>query len=456
MTSGTPEQKDCIVAPASPKGVGAIALIRLSGKDSFKILNKIFQGKDLENAKSHTIHFGKIMDGLEEIDEVLVSVFKAPRSYTMEDIAEISTHGSPYIVDRVIRLLIENGARFAKAGEFTQRAFLNGRFDLAQAEAVADLIASESEAEHKNAINQMRGGFSQEIKKLREELIHFASLIELELDFSEEDVEFADREKLKALVENIRMVVTELIQSFKYGSVLKEGIPVAIVGKPNAGKSTLMNALLKEEKAIVTEIAGTTRDYIEDHFVLDGIKFRLIDTAGLRDTQDIIEAAGVKRSIEQLEKAKIGIYLFDAMETGPVELEKELNPLRSHCDALFPIGNKSDLGLHSGWTGKEKDILFISAKGQENLKFFTDLLTKAALEGLSGDTSTITNARHYESLLKCQQALDEVLQSLSSQVATDLIAQDIRYALHQLGEITGEITTDDLLENIFSKFCIGK
>ncbi|MEQ8358257.1 MAG: tRNA uridine-5-carboxymethylaminomethyl(34) synthesis GTPase MnmE [Cytophagales bacterium] len=456
MTSGTPEQKDCIVAPASPKGVGAIALIRLSGKDSFKILNKIFQGKDLENAKSHTIHFGKIMDGLEEIDEVLVSIFKAPRSYTMEDIAEISTHGSPYIVDRVIRLLIENGARFAKAGEFTQRAFLNGRFDLAQAEAVADLIASESEAEHKNAINQMRGGFSQEIKKLREELIHFASLIELELDFSEEDVEFADREKLKALVENIRMVVTELIQSFKYGSVLKEGIPVAIVGKPNAGKSTLMNALLKEEKAIVTEIAGTTRDYIEDHFVLDGIKFRLIDTAGLRDTQDIIEAAGVKRSIEQLEKAKIGIYLFDALETGPGELEKDLKPLRSHCDALFPIGNKSDLGLHSGWTGKEKDILFISAKGQENLKFFTDLLTKAALEGLSGDTSTVTNARHYESLLKCQKALDEVLQSLSSQVATDLIAQDIRYALHQLGEITGEITTDDLLENIFSKFCIGK
>ncbi|QNL23009.1 tRNA uridine-5-carboxymethylaminomethyl(34) synthesis GTPase MnmE [Hyphobacterium sp. CCMP332] len=456
MSSNIPEQKDCIVAPASPKGVGAIALIRLSGKDSFRILNRIFQGKDLEKAKSHRIYYGRIMDGAEEIDEVLVSVFKAPRSYTMEDIAEISTHGSPYIVDRVIRLLIENGARFAKAGEFTQRAFLNGRFDLAQAEAVADLIASESEAEHKNAINQMRGGFSQEIKKLREELIHFASLIELELDFSEEDVEFADREKLKALVENIRMVVTELIQSFKFGSVLKEGIPVAIVGKPNAGKSTLMNALLKEEKAIVTEIAGTTRDYIEDHFVLDGIKFRLIDTAGLRDTQDIIEAAGVKRSIEQLEKAKIGIYLFDAMETGPGELEKELKPLHSHCEALFPIGNKSDLGLHSGWTGKEEDILFISAKGQENLKLFTDLLTKAALEGLSGDTSTITNARHYESLLKCQKSLDEVLESLSSQVATDLIAQDIRYALHHLGEITGEITTDDLLENIFSKFCIGK
>ncbi len=456
MSSNIPEQKDCIIAPATAKGVGAIALIRLSGKGTFEILNKVFQGKDLEKAKSHTLHFGKIMDGDEEIDEVLVSVFKAPRSYTLEDIAEISTHGSPYIVDRVIRLLIDKGARLAKAGEFTQRAFLNGRFDLAQAEAVADLISSESEAEHRNAINQMRGGFSQEIKKLREELINFASLIELELDFSEEDVEFADREKLKKLVESIRMVVTELIQSFKYGSALKEGIPVAIVGKPNAGKSTLMNALLKEEKAIVTEIAGTTRDYIEDHFVLDGVKFRLIDTAGLRETQDIIEAAGVKRSIEQLEKAKIGIYLFDALETSPEELEKELKPLRSHCDALYPIGNKSDLGLHSNWSGNEKDVLFISAKGQENLKLFTDLITSATLEGLSGDTSTVTNARHYESLLKCQQALDEVLEALSSELSTDLIAQDIRYALHHLGEITGEITTDDLLENIFSKFCIGK
>ena len=456
MSSNIPKQKDCIIAPATAKGVGAIAVIRLSGLNTFEILNSAFQGKNLNKVESHSLHLGKIMEDGEEIDEVLVSVFKAPRSYTMEDIAEISSHGSPYIVDRIIRCLINKGARFAKAGEFTQRAFLNGRFDLAQAEAVADLIASESEAEHKNAINQMRGGFSLEIKKLREELVNFASLIELELDFAEEDVEFADRSQIRTLVERILHAISELIQSFSYGSVLKEGIPVAIVGKPNAGKSTLMNALLKEEKAIVTEIAGTTRDYIEDHFVLDGIKFRLIDTAGLRETQDIIEAAGVKRSIEQLEKAKIGIYLFDALETSPEELEKELKPLRSHCEALYPIGNKSDLGLHSEWTGNEKDVLFISAKGQENLKLFTDLISNAALEGLSGDTSTVTNARHYESLLKCRKSLEEVLEALSSKLSTDLIAQDIRYALHHLGEITGEITTDDLLENIFSKFCIGK
>ncbi|MEM7550415.1 MAG: tRNA uridine-5-carboxymethylaminomethyl(34) synthesis GTPase MnmE [Bacteroidota bacterium] len=450
---------DTIVALATPAGTSAVAIIRVSGKRSFDIVNSVFRSKDLSKQDSHTIHFGTIRNDSEIIDEVLVSVFKNPHSYTKEDALEISCHGSNYVIKRIIELLIDKGARLAKAGEFSQRAFLNGRFDLAQAEAVADLIASDTEAAHKAAMNQMRGGFSEEIRQLRERLVHFASMIELELDFAEEDVEFASRDELKDLVNQIRSVIVELIKSFEVGNVIKSGVPTVIAGKPNAGKSTLLNALLNEEKAIVSDIPGTTRDVIEDEIIIEGIFFRFIDTAGIRETKDKIEAIGVERTHERMKKASLILFLFDLSVETETEIFTEINRLENLGIPFIPIGNKIDVAPKEllDRLQKHPEFEFISAEVQQNL----DGLKSKLLETVdfkkigSGDT-IVTNARHYESLTKTRQALEDVLKGIDDQITNDFLALDIRQSLHHLGEITGEITNDDLLANIFSKFCIGK
>jgi len=459
---------DTIVAPATPPGQSAVAVIRISGKESFQIVKKIWKGKDLDNAKTHTLHFGKIVDlNNEVVDEVLLSVFRAPHSFTMEDSIEISTHGSPYIVQRVLSLLLQAGARMAEPGEFTKRAYLNGRFDLVQAEAVADLIASQSSAAHRVAMQQMRGRFSSKIKQLREQLIHFASLLELELDFSEEDVEFADRTQLLSLLSQIKKVVHHLKESYKYGNVLKRGVPVAIVGKPNAGKSTLLNALLQEEKAIVSDIAGTTRDVIEDEITIEGITFRFIDTAGIRETSDTIEAIGVERARQKMKEASIILYLFDVNTANIEEVQDAIQEIENLNVSYILLGNKTDmLSEHSKLTAIQEALkkesqapfMFISAKNEkdvENLK--SELLKRVQQWEASLQTDIIvTNARHYEFLEKAEQALSQAEYGLLSQLPSDLVAMDVRATLHFLGEITGEITTEDLLGNIFSKFCIGK
>lgn len=452
--------EDTIIALATPPGVGAIAVIRLSGKDAIKIANSVFKGKNLEKQASHTIHFGTIRDGETIIDEVLISLFVAPKSFTKENVVEISTHGSPYIIKKVIQLLLAKGARLAKAGEFTKRAFMNGQFDLAQAEAVADLIHSDSEAAHQAALNQMRGGFSSEIKKLRDELIHFASMIELELDFVEEDVEFASREDLKNLVNKLLAVIKPLISSFDLGNVIKNGVPTVIAGKPNAGKSTLLNALLNEEKAIVSEIAGTTRDFIEDELNVEGVIFRFIDTAGLRETTDTIEAIGVQRTQEKMKQASLILYLFDLTQADLVEINRDINKLENLGVPFLKIGNKidkSDPDFVDNLTKLHPDLILISAGKKENL----DVLKEKLLEKVNADqfrtgNTIVTNIRHYESLLNTRQSLEAVITGIDRGVSNDFVAFDIRQALHHLGEITGEITTDDLLANIFSKFCIGK
>ncbi len=456
-TPSGPDQ-DTIVALATGNGSSAIAVIRISGKDAFLIVNKIFSSKDLTTLPTHTIHLGNIRDGERIIDEVLISIFKAPHSYTKENIVEISCHGSPYVVKQILKLLIRSGARYAQPGEFTKRAFLNGRFDLARAEAVADIIASDSEASHRAAMQQMRGGFSNEIKLLREQLIHFASLIELELDFSEEDVEFADRSKLRELVYNIRRVVLELVNSFDLGNAMKNGVPTVIAGKPNAGKSTLLNSLLNEDRAIVSEIPGTTRDLIEDELILGGVNFRFIDTAGLRETVDKVEAMGIEKTKQKMKQASLIIYLFDVNTTTEKELKEDLSELR-HIDIPYVVvGNKIDANSKSIHSFKNFDgIIFISAShkaGIEELK--EKLLEMVNLKSFKTGDVVVTNMRHYENLAHTQEALEEVLEGLDTGVTGDFLAQDIRRALHFLGEITGEITTDDLLDNIFSKFCIGK
>jgi tRNA modification GTPase len=450
---------DTIVALATPQGIGAIGVVRLSGPQAISIANKVFYGKDLEKADSHTIHFGTIREGKEIIDEVLMSVFIAPKSFTKENVVEISCHGSAYIIKRIINLLLAEGARLAKPGEFTKRAFLNGQFDLAQAEAVADLISSDSEAAHQAAITQMRGGFSSDIKALREQLIHFASMIELELDFSEEDVEFANRDDLARLVMNLKTVINQLIKSFDLGNVIKNGVPTVIAGKPNAGKSTLLNALLKEEKAIVSDIAGTTRDSIEDEINIDGIIFRFIDTAGIRDTTDVIEAMGVQRTHSKMKEASLILYLFDLANDNITDIRKEINKLENLGKPFIPIGNKIDKapgGLLNQL--KEDDrFIFISASQQQYLEELKDkILEQVNLKNVRSSDTIVTNARHFESLLKTSQSLDDVLTGIHSHVTGDFLALDIRQALHHLGEITGEVTNDDLLANIFSKFCIGK
>ena len=460
MSFNISEREDTIIALATPQGVGAIAVIRLSGKAAIELTNSVFKGKDLEKQNSHTIHFGTIRDGEKIIDEVLVSLFIAPKSFTKENVVEISTHGSSYIVNQVIKLLIRRGARPAKPGEFTQRAFLNGQFDLAQAEAVADLIHSDSEASHMAAINQMRGGFSGEIKQLREQLVHFASMIELELDFGEEDVEFASRDDLKVLVEKLLRVIETLIASFDLGNVIKNGVPTVIAGKPNAGKSTLLNALLNEEKAIVSEIAGTTRDFIEDEISIGGVVFRFIDTAGLRETTDVIESIGVSRTQEKMKTASLILYLFDLTDTSLEEVANDVQKLEDLGVPYIKVANKVDKAnelMVSDLDKKYPDIIFISAGLKENLEALkSKVLELVNLDKFRTGNTIVTNIRHYDSLVKTRQSILDVISGLDNQISNDFLAMDIRRSLHFLGEITGEITTDDLLDNIFSKFCIGK
>jgi tRNA modification GTPase len=448
------KQQETIVALSTASGIGAIAVIRLTGADCLTITNKVFKGKDLTKQASHTAHFGYIIEDETVIDEVVVTIFKGPNSFTKEDVAEISCHGSPYIVNKIIRLLLKNGATNAKPGEFTQRAFLNGRFDLTQAEAVADLIASENEMTHQLAIKQLRGGFAKEIQKLRGELIDFASLIELELDFSEEDVEFANRDKLKDSIYKILNVTRPLIQSFEWGNTVKNGVPVVIVGRPNAGKSTLLNSLLNEERAIVSDIAGTTRDTIEESFVINGLKFRLIDTAGLRDTADKIESIGIKKAYEKIEEADVVIYLFDVSELSDIELSDDLSKLNTANKKVIVVGNKADK-LMGKLPSENIDLLITAQNIDEVEKLKTKLFAIASQQKGSSD-NVITNSRHFESLLKTQEALEQVLNGMDLNVTGDFLAMDIRQALYHLGLITGEVSTDDLLGNIFGKFCIGK
>ncbi|MEQ8533071.1 MAG: tRNA uridine-5-carboxymethylaminomethyl(34) synthesis GTPase MnmE, partial [Imperialibacter sp.] len=430
---------DTIVALATPQGIGAIAVVRLSGPHAISIANAVFHGKDLNAVDSHTIHFGTIREGKEIIDEVLMSVFIAPRSFTKENVVEISCHGSSYIIKRIINLVVSKGARLAKPGEFTKRAFLNGQFDLAQAEAVADVISSDSEAAHQAAMSQMRGGFSKDIKQLREQLIHFASMIELELDFGEEDVEFADRHDLAKLVADLKTIINQLIKSFDLGNVIKNGVPTVIAGKPNAGKSTLLNALLKEDKAIVSDIAGTTRDSIEDEINIEGVAFRFIDTAGIRETTDIIEALGVERTHRKMKEASLILYLFDLVNDNITEINKEINKLENLGKPFIPIGNKIDKAPAALMAQLKEDdrFIFISASQQQYLEELKDkILDQVNLKNVRSSDTIVTNARHFESLLKTSQALDDVLTGIGSNVTGDFLALDIRQALHHFGEIT--------------------
>ena len=454
------QNEDTIIALATPQGVGAIGVIRLSGNDAIKLVNEVFKAKDLAQQESHTIHFGTIRDGDKILDEVLISLFIGPNSFTKENVVEISCHGSNFIIRQIIQLFIRKGARPAKPGEFTKRAFMNGQFDLAQAEAIADLINADSEAAHHAALNQMRGGFSGEIKNLREELIHFASMIELELDFGEEDVEFASRDDLKKLVNRLQVVINALIHSFDLGNVIKNGVPTVIAGKPNAGKSTLLNALLNEDKAIVSEIAGTTRDFIEDEIIIGGVSFRFIDTAGLRETTDTIEAIGVARTQAKMKQASLIIYLFDLELLDIVEINKEINILENAGVPFLKLGNKVDKVTESFVEGLQKqhpDMLFLSAKDPEQVETLkTRILELVNLDKFKRGDTVVTNIRHYDSLLQTKNSLQDVINGIDGQITNDFVAMDIRRALHYLGEITGEITTDDLLANIFGKFCIGK
>ncbi|MFT3796436.1 tRNA uridine-5-carboxymethylaminomethyl(34) synthesis GTPase MnmE [Flavobacterium sp.] len=461
--------QDAIVALATPSGSGAIAVIRISGTDAIGIGNSVFKsvkGKDLTKQKSHTLHLGHITDGILTLDEALVSVFKGPNSYTGEDTIEISCHGSTYIQQQIIQLLLRKGCRMAQPGEFTLRAFLNGKLDLSQAEAVADLIASDNEASHQIAMKQMRGGFSNEIAQLRQELLNFASLIELELDFAEEDVEFADRTQFHELLNRIEFVLKRLIDSFAVGNVIKNGIPVAIVGEPNVGKSTLLNALLNEERAIVSDIAGTTRDTIEDELVINGIGFRFIDTAGIRETEDVVESIGIRKTFEKMEMAQVVLYLINneqliinnELDAVKIEIEKIKNqfPLKP----LIVIGNKADkLSQSQIETVKTEipQILMISAKqniGIENLK--NQLISFVDTGALRNNETIVTNSRHYDSLIKALEEIQKVQYGLQTNLSSDLMAIDIREALYHFGSITGEVTNDELLGNIFANFCIGK
>ena len=450
---------DTIVALSTPQGVGAIGVIRLSGADAVAIVQRVFKGKDLRQQQSHTLHFGYLMQDAKVLDEVVVSLFLAPSSYTKENVVEISCHGSPYIQQKIIELLIDQGARPAKPGEFTLRAFLNGRFDLSQAEAVADLIASDSQAAHQIAMQQMRGGISQKLKELRTALIEFAALIELELDFGEEDVEFADRSKLHTLLHQIVSELNTLIQSFQYGNAIKNGIQVAIVGKPNAGKSTLLNALLREERAIVSDIAGTTRDTIEETLTIDGLLFRFIDTAGLRETGDVIEKIGVEKSREKIRQADIVIFLYDHCEETAEQLQSELSIIPPDKKCII-AANKTDICPERTVPATLNGIAVValSAKKHDGLETLKKELTGMVLDGnVSANNTIITNQRHYESLQQSLKAVQEVITKLHDQIPADLVAQDIRVALRHLGNITGEIDTDkDILATIFSKFCIGK
>jgi len=458
---------DTICALSTPPGIGAIAVIRLSGPRSLSVCSEIFRspsGKtDLARAGSHTIHFGTISDGDQPVDDVLISIFRAPHSYTGEDVVEISCHGSVYVQQRILEILVSKKIRLAKPGEFTMRAFLNGKLDLSQAEAVADLIASRSEASHSLAIRQMRGGFSEKIRELRQKLLDLVSLIELELDFSEEDVEFVDRSELLRLLKEIESEVRLLIRSFSLGNAMKYGIPVAITGKPNAGKSTLLNAILNEERAIVSEIPGTTRDTIEDTIVIGGYSFRFIDTAGLREAENEIESVGIERTWQKIRDAEIILYVFDVREdsfAGVMESLKEFREImEKESKHLVLIGNKTDKlkTLPKGFSEfVEFDTVFVSAKRRENIHLIAEnLLQKVSRRETPGEV-IISNTRHYEALRNTLESINEVYSGLEKNLSPDLLSPDIRKALYHLGEITGEITNDDILGNIFGRFCIGK
>ncbi len=448
---------DTIAAIATPPGIGAIGVLRLSGDGSFDIVQKLFPSKNLKQQQANTLHVGYLKEGENVLDEVVISLFKKPASYTGEDVIEISCHGSPYVQQQVLDALIRNGARLAKPGEFTQRAFLNKKIDLTKAEAVGDLIASNTKASQNAALNNMRGGFSKILIELREELIKFSSLIELELDFSEEDVEFADRHKFSLLIEKIDETINNLLESFKLGNVIKNGVSVAIVGKPNAGKSTLLNTLLNENRAIVSEIAGTTRDTIEEVININGILFRLIDTAGIREhSQDIIENMGVVKSKEKISEADIVLYLFDVNEMEKSELEKITRDVRKANNNIIVVANKTDN------TSKEvmapfSDSVFISAKDEIGIQELKNtLFAIAGGGGINNENFVVTNARHFAALAEVSISVKEIKAGLTNKISGDFLSIDINRCLHFLGEITGTITNEDRLDYIFSKFCIGK
>ena len=454
--------KETIIALATPNGLGAIAVIRISGEDSISITEKLFKGKKnkiLSIQKSHTVHLGHLMKKERELDEVLVTLFKGPHSYTGENTIEISCHGSTYIQKEIIDLFVENGIRVANPGEFTLRAFINGKMDLNQAEAVADLIASENEGSHKLAMQQMKSGFSNDLKKLRAELLHFSSMIELELDFSQEDVEFAERDEFKKLTNKIIFELSNLIDSFRSGNVLKNGISVTIAGKPNAGKSSLLNTLLNEDKAIVSEIPGTTRDSIEDSLVINGINFRFTDTAGLRETIDIIESKGIEKTKEKIKKAKILLYLFDSNDTNFNEIKSSVNGFKRDDLSIILVRNKIDLkNKNQSLLNDLKDfeLLEISATDSYSVSKVKNRLVNEVSILNPYDDIVISNSRHFEALIKALKAIEEVNVGLKNNISGDLLSVDIRRSIEHLAEISGEITNDDVLGNIFSNFCIGK
>ena len=457
---------DTIVALATPPGIGAIGVIRLSGKKSFEMVEGLFPSKKLSEQPSHTLHVGLLKEADKILDEVVVSLYRGPRSYTGEDVIEISSHGSPFVLQQIIDACIRQGARLAKPGEFTQRAFLNGKLDLAQAEAVADLIASNTAAAQKAALSTIRGGFSGILKHLRERLLQFSALIELELDFSQEDVEFADRSKLYELVSEAQLTTQRLLQSFQLGNVIRNGVQIAIIGKPNTGKSTLLNTILNENRAIVSDIAGTTRDTIEEVLNIDGILFRLIDTAGIREhTTDAIETIGVQKSREKIQQADLVIYLFDINTETEEELQQVVSDFEKQTVKYILVANKADLA-----TGGSNEEAFprlhsrssvapirVSAKFNYHIDLLKEKLVDAVLQGtVQAEDTIVTNARHYHALNELSVSLNDIKQGLDNKIPTDLIALDIRRGLHYLGEITGEITNEDQLDYIFSKFCIGK
>ncbi len=450
---------DTIVAIATPPGIGAIAMIRISGTKALEIADKIFLSKKISAQPSHTLHVGMLEQHGEAIDEVVISLFKAPKSYTGENIIEISCHGSPFLQQKIIEAIIEKGARLAKPGEFTLRAFLHGKLDLAQAEAVADLIASNSEAAKNTALKTMRGGFSHQLKEIRESLLTFSALMELELDFSEEDVEFADRSALLKLLDFAQQTVSDLRDSFRLGNVIKNGVMVAITGKPNAGKSTLLNNLLNENRALVSDIAGTTRDTIEEVLHIGGMAFRVMDTAGLRHSNDIIETMGVKRSYEKMRAADLVIYLFDLTQENKATIQSTMEEVMQENPSVIFCGNKMDSfeneDLNDKFSGT--NLFMISAKSGAHVPALKDAMLQKILDGkIATENTIITNARHFEALEKVYESLKEIRAGIEQQIPGDLVALDIRNCLHYLGEITGEITHEDQLDYIFSKFCIGK
>ncbi|HDO06062.1 MAG TPA: tRNA uridine-5-carboxymethylaminomethyl(34) synthesis GTPase MnmE [Bacteroidetes bacterium] len=458
---------DTICAVATPPGMGAIAIVRISGQKSLEIVLKCFVSKNSklspENIQSHHLYFGEILNEGKVLDEVLVSYFKAPHSYTGEDAVEISCHGSEYIQQMLLQTIIESGARMARPGEFTLRAFLNGKMDLSQAEAVADLIVSESKAAHRMAIRQMRGGFSEKIAELRKKLVDFASLLELELDFGEEDVEFADRSRFTQLLEETKKELIRLKESFKMGNVLKKGIPVAIIGKPNVGKSTLLNAILNEEKAIVSEVPGTTRDAIEDTIALEGYSFRFIDTAGLRDSTDVVENMGIEKTYDKINLASLILYVCDISSMNKESIKEVLEEFKTYIHNknkhFILVANKIDqLAEIPGHLKEllELETVFVSAKRKENIHLLAETLVNHVKNDSPGDDILVNNSRHFEALAHALESIIEIEKGFKNNIPTDLVAIDVRQALYHLGSITGEVTSDEILGNIFGKFCIGK